>query len=71
MSTTSGPNVPLRIGKSYLVPPIKTAASAVHFSSSPFLRRFSATIGSFVLSAGGQGGGLDHEQETPFGLQCR
>ena len=27
MSTTSGPNVPLRIGKSYVVPAIETDAS--------------------------------------------
>ena len=37
MSTTSGPNVPLRIGKSYVVPAIETDASAVRFSVAPFM----------------------------------
>ena len=37
MSTTSGPNVPLRIGKSYVVPAIETDASAVQFSVAPFM----------------------------------
>jgi hypothetical protein len=37
MSTTSGPNVPLRIGKSYVVPAIETDASAVRFLVAPFM----------------------------------
>jgi hypothetical protein len=34
MSTTSGPSVPLRIGKAYTVPAIDTDASAVFLSNS-------------------------------------
>ena len=46
MSTTSGPNVPLRIGKSYVVPAIETDASAVRFSVAPFMGTRSATPSS-------------------------
>ena len=53
MSTTSGPNVPLRIGKSYVVPAIETDASAVRFSVAPFM----GTLCNAIKFAGGVAGG--------------
>ncbi len=50
LAFSSGPNVPLLTGKSYLVPPINTDAPAEPFSTVPSLRRFSSMVSLGSLS---------------------